>query len=80
MKAIFNNTLFFLFLSIVPAASQEWQCKSSPPPNTKNENLFEILSFDEDRKIAEEEGIKFCNKLFKTNQCKIDYCKLVPKK
>lgn len=57
------------------AGKTEWRCKASPPNGTKFKDAIEIISFNEDRAEAEKGAIWLCNKMFKTDKCKIDNCK-----
>lgn len=59
------------------AANKEWRCKAVPPKGTRFEKDIEIISFNEDRTEAEKGALWFCNKMFKTDKCKIDNCKLI---
>lgn len=63
---------------VLSNSKTEWKCKASPPPSgTRFEKDIEILAFHEERNKAEKNAIWFCNKIFKTNKCKIDSCKQV---
>lgn len=65
------NVLLTLGLVI----GMEWMCESIPPQKT----LWEIVSYDEDLETAKKLGLNFCNKMFKTDKCKIKFCKLIKK-
>lgn len=55
----------------------EWQCCALPPKNTKFRDTMKAIAIHEDRQEAEKSALWLCNKLFKTDRCEIDYCKLV---
>lgn len=61
----------------VNTSKVEWRCKAVPPEKTRFKKDIEILAFHEERNKAEKNAIWFCNKIFKTNKCKIDSCKQV---
>jgi len=66
-----NLLLFILFLNVEEPSNGEWCCKASPPQET----MWEIFGHDKDIDVAKSLGLKFCNKMFKTNDCKIDWCR-----
>ena len=58
----------------------EWKCVALPPEGTKFRDDMQAGAIHKDRKKAEELAVWFCNKLFKTDQCKIEYCEQVRKR
>ncbi len=58
----------------------EWECVALPPEGTKFRDDMRAGAVHKDRKKAEELAVWFCNKLFKTDKCKIEYCEQVRKR
>lgn len=55
----------------------EWECRALPPVGTKFRDAMQAIAIHEDRAEAERSAVWLCNKLFKTDKCKVDRCRQV---
>ena len=55
----------------------EWECRALPPIGTRFRDTMQAVAIYEDRIEAEKSAIWLCNKLFKTDKCKVDRCRQV---
>ena len=76
---ILSTTIIF-HSCVSPAAAAEnfeWECSAKPEKGTKNSEYIETIAYNEDKSEAERQAIWLCNRFYKTNKCKITYCKKV---
>lgn len=55
----------------------EWECRAQPPEGTKFRDVMEATAIHKDRQEAEKSAVWLCNKIFKTDKCKVDRCRQV---
>lgn len=58
----------------------EWECRALPPEGTKFRDAMQAYAIHEDKSEAEKAAVWLCNKLFKTDKCKVDRCRQVRKR